>query len=284
MKHLIYLLLLLGILVPAGCEQRDEPTLNPADIPLVVEGWIEEGKAPVVMVTHAANLTGNVPSLDSLIEKWCRVIIYDNDVPYILTSRKNDAYLPPIIFTSTRLKGKPGHTYRLTVETDDRTVSATAFMLPAPELDSVRVVPVEGNDSLFSLRAYLHNPERGTYYKYFLKTIPGEQRSYPAFMGNVSADSYNPAEGTSLTRGRRAALNDSTSSEFLHYFKKGDRVLVTCASLEPEIYDLWRVYDANVSFSDNIFFTFTSNLPSNIEGGLGYFAAYGTTEKAVIVR
>ena len=284
MKKTLSLIAISLIFTLVACESSDEPALNPADVPMVVEGWIEEGRAPIVMVTHAVDLTVDNPSFDSIPDPWCRVIIYDNDTPNVLTLRKSDAYMPPLIYTSSRLKGRVGHTYRLVVESEKHTLTATATLTKSPRIDSVRTVPVPGTDSLFSLTAYTSNIQPGTYHKYFTKTIGVDPRPYPTFLGNVAADSYNPETGTPITRGKRAPLDDSTAQTDNHYYRLGQTVIVQCSSMDRDIYDLWRVYDSNISFSDNLFITFTSNLPSNIQGGLGYFAAYGITEKAIRIK
>ena len=115
----------------AGCVD-DGPEMPDGPMPLVVEGWIEEGLAPVVMVTRAVDLTTDTASFDGFVEKWARVSIYDGDERYVLTGSVNRDYMPPFIYTSSRLRGQTGHTYRLVVETESDTVEAETTMLPSP--------------------------------------------------------------------------------------------------------------------------------------------------------
>ncbi len=278
---LIALLTIVPFLI-SSCENSDIEPLDPTDLPIVVEGWIEEGEAPVVMVTHSVDLTGDSPDFDDFVEKWCRVSIYDNDRQYLLTGRINNAYLPQLIFTHGRLRGQQGHTYRLVVEAYDRTLTATGTIQPAPALDSLRAEPLAGADSLYAIRAYV-SPGECPYMKFFTKTLGTESRLYPAFLSTVSAEDYKPGQGVSLTRGKRTELNDSTAAEFSHYFHSGDVVLVHACSVEADVFRFWQVYDAHVSLSENLFFSFGGNLPGNIDGGAGYFAAYGRAEGVIAI-
>lgn len=266
-------------LLLAACVGSDIEPVGP--LPLVVEGWIEEGQPPVVMLTHAVDLTGDVASFDDFVEKWARVSIFDGDTRYILTGRVNNAYTPSFIYTSSRLKGRIGHTYRLLVETETDTLEAFATMLPRPDLVRLEAVRVEDSDSMYSIRAYVDNLRPDGYYKLFSRDFSQDERYYATFTGNFAGYSYNPDEGITVTRGIHSTFEDKDA--FSHYYKAGSRVSVKACSLEPEIYEFWRVYDSSVSLSGNLFFTFAENCPSNISGGLGYWVAYGTSQRTIVI-
>ncbi len=280
MKASLFLPLLMPLLMIA-CETVDEPSVDSASIPFVVEGWIEEGQPPVVIVTHAVDLTVDEPSFENFVEKWCRVSIWDGERQYMLTSRINNDYTPSMIFTNSRLKGQVGHTYRLVVECEDRTLASTATMLPAPKFDGLIAERVAHSDSLYYLRGYVSPETADDCFKFFVKTLSEGGRYFPSFLGTISARDYDTTGGVVITRGKRAELDDDSAEEFTHYFKSGDLVLVRVCSLEPAIYDFWHAYDSNTYLSNNLFFTFGENLPSNIDGGLGYFAAYGSRERLI---
>lgn len=272
----------LTILLSAGACTDDGPDLTGLKMPLVVEGWIEEGMPPVVMVTHAVDLTGDSASFDGFVEKWARVSVYDGDTQYLLTGRVNNAYVPSFIYTSSRLHGRAGHSYRLVVETESDTVEAVATMLPAPAISRVESVPVEGSDSLFSLRAYADGIEPDGYYKFFSTTAGLETRSYGTFLGTFVGSRYSCTEGWPITRGIYSTYDDSR--DFSHYYTLGSRVTVKLSAIDRELYDFWSVYDSNISLSQNLLFTFAANCPTNVKGGLGYWAAYGSGRMTVRVE
>lgn len=279
MKNTLFILISLFLLSVVSCVNRDdEPSFE--NMPLVIEGWIEEGESPIVIVTHAIDLTQPTDSFDDLVEKWGRVSIFDGDTRYVLTGRLNKDYMPSFIFTSTRLKGKVGHTYRLLVETESDTVQSVATMLPTAELLPLEAVKVADSDSLYFVKARISEINKDGYYKFFAKSLSTESRYYGSFLGTFSGAQYDDSKGFEITKGVHSGYADEP---FEHYYVAGDRVTVKLCSLEPAVYDFWKVYDENVMLSQNLFFTFDGNCPSNIDGALGYWAAYGSMIRTILI-
>jgi len=247
-------------------------------MPLVVEGWIEDGTAPVVILTHAVDLTQETASFDDCVEKWARVSVFDGDTRHVLSGSINDSYTPSFIYTTSHLKGEPGHTYRLLIETEEATLEATATLAEAPEITKLEAIAEAGNPDLYSIRAHVDGIEADRHYKFFTKTNKTDSRFYGSFLGTFAGKEYTPDEGYPITRGIHGTYD---SDEFSHHFTHGEKVTVKLCSLESGIYDFWKTYDSNISLSNNIFFTFTHNCPTNIKGGLGYWAAYGTSFRTI---
>ncbi|MDE7343627.1 MAG: hypothetical protein K2N19_06400 [Muribaculaceae bacterium] len=74
------------VLLPVGCDDTDTPSIDADEMPLVVEGWIAENETPVVMVTHAIPLDADITDFSTVVERWCRVSIFDNEQQYMLTA------------------------------------------------------------------------------------------------------------------------------------------------------------------------------------------------------
>ena len=272
-----FILYILCILSIAGCEDALEPSDSSGKMPLVVEGWIEEGEAPIVMVTRALDLNDEEARLEDAVEKWCRVTVFDDEVPYVLPARKNTAYNPNFIFTSSRLQGKTGHTYRLLVETDDTVASAEATLRCSASISGLKAVATQESDSLYSLCAYIDNMQPDSYYKIFCKG-ESDSRHFPSFLGNLDSNLYDSSAGVSVTRGIHGAFLEDKDS-FSHFFKSGEKVEVKLCSIDRQLYDFWSAYDLNVSLSSNLLLSFVSDCPGNITGAKGYWAAYGSSLK-----
>lgn len=72
---------------------------------IVVEGWIEDGKAPVVMVTTTVPVSTEKQELSSLeknVVRWATVSVSDGEKEVFLTGRRNDDYFPPYIYIQPR--------------------------------------------------------------------------------------------------------------------------------------------------------------------------------------
>lgn len=259
-----------------GCSET--PPDENLSAPLVVEGWIEEGETPVVMVTRAVDMTKDISSFDGMVERWCRVSVYDNGERHLLYGLQDSRYMPPFVYTTPTLRGVPGHTYRLMVETESDTVMSECTLPASTLIDRLEPYLVAGSESEFALKLYLKECDRGAYYKVFAKVHDSESRYYPAFMGTFSGQDYDPSNGYTVTRGLRAGYE---AADFSHYFSAGDKVTVKVCTITEPLYEFWRTYDSNVSLAGNLFFTFASNCPHTVSGGFGYWGAYGMTMRSI---
>lgn len=279
MKRLLNILIITSITaLLAACSDPDEPS---AELPpIVVEGWIEEDESPVVIVTRAIDLTRPTDNFDNAVERWCRVTVYDGTTPYLLTGTINRNFTPPFIYTSSRLKGRVGHTYRLVVETETETASAETSLQASPRISQLEAVKSPDSENLYSIRAFIDDLPTEGYFKFFARSHQLETRSFPTFLGTFSSADYDPDSGWNITRGTHGGFNNDG---FEHYYASGDRVTVTLCSLQPDVYNFWKACEAATSLSQNLLFTVARNLPSNIDGALGYWAAYGTSSRTISI-
>ena len=83
MKNIVFALILLSFLI--ACDADYLPDQKPH---LVVEGWIEDGDFPVVIVTQSIPMSEDYTSSDSLgnyIVRWATVTVYCGEDSVILT-------------------------------------------------------------------------------------------------------------------------------------------------------------------------------------------------------
>lgn len=272
----IYIPLFILMLL-AACNDGADAPVAPEDehMPLVIEAWIEQGETPVVMVTHAIDLTQDTPSFDDFVEKWGRITIYDNDRPYILTGRLKQGYMPSLVFTSARLKGTVGHTYRLVVETETDYAEATVVMEAAPQITAVEAVEEpEG----YSLKVDVDRTDCVVQFR--TRIVGEEERFYPAFYSTLPVSDISTG-GFTVTRGLHAAYDEEQADSFSHFFQPGQTVIVRVWSVPDELLPFWRAYDQAVSTNGNLFLSMPQNCRGNITGALGYFSASGVSSTAV---
>lgn len=263
-----------------GC---DDPRRDAGEIPpLVVEGWIEDGDHPYVIVTRVVDLSCDVDSFNDYVEKWCRVSVDDGSGPKLLSARHDTRYMPPWVFTSSRITGRPGATYTLKVETENATVTAVTTIPLLTRIDSVSISRSADIDSLFHIRAYpaVRSGETG-YYKFFTRVRNAEPRYYSSFRGTFRGDTYDPEKGVEVHRGIHQTFED----RFTPYFRQGDTVLIKLCTMEREGFDFWEAYENAVSLGSNALFPVLKGCPSNLsDGAKGYWLGYGTSFRTVIIR
>lgn len=280
MRNLLFIFFV--ILLFAGCDDEPRPS-RPGRMPLVVEGWIEEGERPVVIITRAIDLTRPMDSLENYVEKWCRVSIDDGEQRYFLTARINHDYIPSFIYTTNRLRGRRGIDYKLVIETEDDTLTAITSIQPSVRIDSVKVARTANSDTLYQINVFAGGIVDGSgYYKFFSRVVNKERRYYSSFLGTFESSVYDAEVGYSVSKGIHNTFEGD--QKFSPFYCKGDTVDVKLCRLSEEQFRFWTVYENSVSLSGNAFFNVAHDCPSNISGALGYWFGYGAFSRRVVIR
>ena len=271
------LLLLSG----GGCQ--DDPGAGGGGGKLVVEGWIEEGGFPVVLVSRTAVPQEEPQAAEDLVVRWAKVVVSDGTREEVLTGRYDEDYFPPYVYTGSRLRGEAGRTYRLTVGEGGDTVSATtAIPLHAPDCSGVRAEAVDGAEGLYEVRISFRTPEQGEeWYKIFVQDpLSGSRRFYPSFMGTFSSSGLPREAEASALRGSYA-LAGTEDDEAGMYFSGGTYARVKFACIGRVEYEFWARYETAVGSNSNVFLSTQQNLPGNVAGGKGCW--YGMNGREWVV-
>ena len=269
------------LLALAGCSDVEIPYYSPQ---LVVEGWIEDGRAPIVMVTTTVPISGewrDLSSLEENIVRWATVSVSDGENEIFLTGQYNADYFPPYIYTTSRLTGEAGKTYKLKIEYSGRTVEAETTVPSPHALEYVRAKKT-GKDK-YLLTAGLKDRE-GTkdYYKSFVKVAGRDSVFRPSFMGLID-DAILKAGNNDLQIFNGYGPSGIDTDIEMH-FKEGDKVALRFCTLGPESYEYWSDFDDVSSLSRNPFFPVMKKIRTNIKGGLGYWSGYGSSYYIVPCR
>ena len=149
-KRILYSLCLLSLFT--ACQEEFQESGEE----FVVEGWIESGGNPVVILTRTFTVTAKEETEEekSVVLSWSKVTVSDGEQSVILTGDIDNRYFPPYIYTTSRMKGVPGRTYSLTVETEGRTMTAQTTIPMPDSLEALTVTPCAEADSLFQITAY----------------------------------------------------------------------------------------------------------------------------------
>lgn len=240
---------------------------------IVVEGWIDNGEFPIVIVSRTLPINPNSRfsfESDSLVEyvgKYAKVTLSDGEQSVVLTGKTNHDYFPPFIYTTGRMRGKAGKTYHLTVEWDEMRCEADCTIPESPNNVSLNTECVEDNQYL--IKATLDTADVNYYHAAFVLVDSMDTRRTISRMSLVDY-------GNTLT------INHGLAGE--KYFKQGQRVIVYVVSMDKGMYDFWKEYDKLSTFSRNPLFTYNRNLTGNIRGGMGYWAGYGVNKKGIVIK
>lgn len=269
MKRLLPILAF--VLLLSACETEVLPSDPSA---LVIDGWIDSGSAPVVMVTTTVEATSekkHISSLSSHVIKTARVTIVSEGDTVLLHGHRDDRYTPPFIYTTEHMRGVPGRSYALKVVHGSHVATAQT-RIPEPEpLDGLTAK--QESDTLTSLTATFMS-RQNSYYKFFTR-IEGVDSAFCPSMLAV-------AEGN----GNRITLPVLRGWHLLTKFRQplfhpGERVHVKFCTMESALYDYWCTYDDVSSLARNILFPAKENAKGNVKGGYGCWAGYGVQEYVI---
>lgn len=248
---------------------------------LVVEGWIDAGKHPIVLLhTSHSLLNQSTPDTAQLIDVLAehmvlfgKVVIFDGEDSVILTGRVDTNYLPPYIYTTTKIIGEIGNTYTLHATYKDFSAQSQTEIPTKASFDSIHVT--EYNTQL-NIVGYASNLELGAPYILMARTT--NQRQY-----KICPTGAFRATAPSMAITINNPLNLTGESMMLQtlFPKSNHRVSIKFARVGEAEFLMWDSYIAQ-NMTQGLFFMEThGNIKSNIEGGHGYWCGMGASEYTI---
>ncbi len=278
-----YYIISMFCLLLIGCNPRWDFDSELFEPQIVVEGWIENGQFPLVCLTQTKSLNNSIGEndLNDLAIRWAKVSVSDGTKTEILTGRINKNYIPPFIYTGSEIRGEVGKTYTLTVEYSGRTVTAETYIPQPVNLARIEVDKCEDSDTLFQIRGYFQDDKTAhNYYKVFTRTLPDDTRFFAPFLGtfndNIISEDMSEAS-ISIYRG----VHFITTEKHTPFYKRDETVMIKFAQMSEEGFLFWSDYENEVTNKKNPIFPNSSNLRSNVKGGLGVWCGYGVSNYTV---
>lgn len=274
MKKILYYILPLLVL---SCTAKEQP----GETQLVVEGWIESGEHPVVMVSESIGVTTNSPidasAMVDHVAKWAKVSISDGDKTVILTGMGTADLFPPYMFSSSKITGEVGKTYTLKVEYKDYVATAeTTIPAPVP-IDTLYIRELA--DSLGTIMCGFTDPsDQENYYKIFTRTKDKDTRFHPSALAQTTDENLSGYSEMFVYSTQRMLEPVDIPN-----IREGDEVEVKLCTMTSEVYEFWNRFEiflsANLADSRPV----TDNtVRANMHGALGYWAGYGVDKTKTI--
>jgi len=291
-----YVALLLFCFCLAACQKELNINLKPGPQQLVVQGEIENGGPPVILLTHSIGFFSSVDfsSLQDIFVHQATVTVSDGvrTVPlkeYVIDTLGSTKFYFWTVDTgnlASALFGQLGGYYTLTIVTGGKTYTSTV-KIPYPKgPDSLYLTTpnIKGRatppHALELFCSYADPDTLGNYVRYF--TRRNSESFYP---GGLYSDEFVNGKYISNVD-LFAGFDDSTkaNTDSLLFFYPGDTVTLRWCEVDKSVYDFWNTYQFSVQAGANPFAT-PINIKSNINGGaLGVWCGYGTLYSTLIVK
>lgn len=291
--HSLTILLAGLVFLLAGCEKEIHVDLPESEKKVVVEGVIEQGKHPYVLLTRSSPYFAPISDFtNNLFITDATVIISDGIITDTMEGQlATDIYTPYPVFAyrTDLITGEIGGTYTLTVLADGRVLTATTTIPTPVPLDSLWFREELGtdDDSLGYVWAHLTDPDTiGNNYRWYSQILGRQSRLLPndgsvfndKFINGQSFDfAYDPSSDPLEPQDPNALP--------LFYFNAGDTVVVKFCTIDFDTYTYLYTLE-NIRFANGNPFAAPASVLTNIkgEGGLGGWCGYGATYDTIVLK
>lgn len=272
-----------------SCEK--EITIKLPDEPkkLVVEGWIENGKSAVVILTKSSSYFDSISfsAILASIVSNADVYVSDGSITEKLVYTNDASYFPPFYYKGSTIIGEIGKTYTLSIDVDSKNFTAVTTIPKTVKWDSLYFELRPDNDSIGSVLGIASDD--GSVYNYYraYTKIKHLDADFVPILGSVWDDKFFSGQTLTAQLYHGFASNIITpgadDSRGVGY-KLGDTVLTRLSTFDQESYNFWKAAESEIYSGGNPFSS-TTSVPSNITGGaLGCWTGYGSTYDSIICK
>lgn len=281
--HQAWILVLPFLLL--SCEKEVSLDLGEGSQKLVVEGVIETGLPPLVLLSRSFGFTEPIDpgTVQESLVSGARVSVSNGSQTLYLKEMMAGVYTADSSGGEPYFVGENGQFYALRIEWEGEVYEAkTRIPYPAP-LDSVYsafpLFPPEDNPAARHIGIKFKDPDTlGNFWRYFTRINQGP---YLPPSQSVISDEYSngtPIESTLVLGFDPAQTLGRDSLGFAHV---GDTVTLKWAAIDRNTYDFWHSYEFSQATVGSPFAS-PIQVKSNISNGaLGIWGGYGTIVRQI---
>ncbi|NOU45668.1 MAG: DUF4249 domain-containing protein [Bacteroidales bacterium] len=288
MKNIL-LAALATLFILCSCEKEIDLNMPAFTPSVVVEGFIVNDMAPIVILTNNVEFVA-LAGKDLYEQSFIHNAVITIDVPGSttdtlaeITQTNETTGLKSSFYTSSKTQGVVGKSYTLKVVTGGKTYSSVATI---PEPVRIQEIwyenhPDAANDSFKTVWVKISDPEVTNYYRY-----SSEVNGQHGFQPEISTVSDKGFNGKDYQKAVDSGLKNEEQD--MHggvsgYYVIGDTVTVKWANAEKSYYDAWATIDFKRSQNQNPFMNPT-RIVGNIKGCLGYWSGLGVDVKSIVLK
>jgi hypothetical protein len=293
-----------------SCETDMTLDLPEGKAKIVVEGHIEQDAPPIVVLTRSVPIFSGFKTedIEAAFVHDAQVFVSVGSQEFALQEVNSDNLPPSLLnligeqygftkdpasgklsfrfyfYTTSQLLGKTGTNYKLRIQADGETLTASTSIPYLIPIDSLWTKPHADpkNDSLVMLWYRYRDPDTlGNNARYFTKR--NREPFYPGYFASIFTDEFiNGAAKIDFPLARGESKGSKPDMATYGYFRKGDTITVKWCSLDYQHYQFWLSLENDFNSRGNPFGAPVA-IQSNIKGGLGIWGGYGVTYHRLVV-
>lgn len=278
------------IIALSACTEAVDVKLPNSDKKIVIEGSIENGKFPQVIITRTIPLFSSVSgtSATDFYVLDAKVYVSNGIITDTLALAIDSSSALGVVYQGSSIIGIAGQNYSLTVVAADGNTYKATTTIPYPvALDSVWWKPQPPEDTLGFANARLSEPAGlGNNYRWQAKRP--KDRRFIAQNGSTFDDKlidgksfefayikpYDPTDNVNT------AEADSDVERF--YYRKSDTIFIKFSSIDKASKEFYTTFESAVSSNGNPFASPTTIIGNIDNGGLGVWAGMGVTYDTIL--
>lgn len=279
MKRILIYIIFTSLLI--SCTHQDVEQSN-----LIVEGWIEADRHPVVMLhkSYIADTAKHTSTIEQTLRQhivnWGKVTISDGENEVIMIGRLDTLYMPPYYYTTADMKGEVGKTYTITAEYEGQIVSGTTTIPQPADFSEIHVN--QTTDSTVRISAKIIDTTEIGQRKYALFSRRISEKQFLLNMLGVFTKTSTSDTIEVLVNAPTSSILSQSKSVNLDY-NKGDTILLRLSTMDDTSYKFWSAFSSISVASGVFFYPVYTNFPSNMSNDRGYFCGYGSTTHILIL-
>lgn len=286
------LIILTGLLL-YGCEKNINFDLNEAPSTLVVDANIENGQAPIVVLTKSLDYFSSINP--SIIQD---LFVHDAEVTMSNGTKTHrlKEYAQPVgggfnFYTysidpadmATAFSGELNTTYTLKISSEGKEYEATTKIpILAKTIDSLwwKKAPFQDDTSKVIVMIKATDPPGlGNYVRYFTK-----KNSEQFLPGRNSVFDDQVIDGTTYELQVDPGIDfNNTVPQDSNFFKRGDTVTMKLCNIDKASYTFWSTWEFAYQSIGNPFAQPNKVLGNISNGALGAFYGYAASYKTLVI-
>lgn len=272
-KYLLLVPLLLIIVVSCSRENYVESVEGESKI--VVEGWIEQGDVPQVILLRSIPINATIDSttIFNYFIRSAKVTVSDGENEEVLSVKNDNDRIPPYVYSGSKMIGEVGKTYVLKVKYLDRVIEATTSIPSVVLIKSAKYIKLNPADTTGFVHIEFNDlAKEKNYYQIETRLDKVEPIFVPALYGNLNDKNFiSSSISLQITRG----IYVFSKTKYKPYFTDGDLIYVKLRTMSKAGFDFWNSWQNEIVNGRSPIFPANTSLKSNIKGGIGIWEGYG---------
>lgn len=272
-KCLLFVTFLLIFMI--SCSREDYVKSVDGESKIVVEGWIEQGDVPQVILSRSVPINATVDSTNifDYFIRSAKVTVSDGENVEVLSLRSDKDRIPPYVYYGSKIIGEVGKSYSLKIEYLNQVIEATTSIPKTVSIKSAEYVKENPIDTTGFVYLEFNDPAlEKNYYQIQTRVDKVEPIFVPALYGNLN-DANFISSSVSLQVARGIYVFSKT--KYKPYFADGDLIFIKLRTMSKDGFDFWNSWQNEIVNGRSPIFPASTSLKSNIKGGIGIWQGYG---------